>query len=81
VVSMSLAALLLLWRFAVIQDPADALLGPALEGVDQAWIQQAIPARRAPLAELGRQPQSWVVPDSGSSGINRIESRPRRITK
>jgi len=78
---MSLAALLLFWRLAVSQDPADALLEPVIPGVDQAWVQQAIPARRAPLAELTGEPQGWVVSDSEASGTNRIESRPRRITK
>jgi hypothetical protein len=78
---MSLAALLLLWRFAVSQDPADALLGPGVQGVDQPWVQQAIPARRAPLVELGRRAQGWGVSDSEASGSNRIESRPSRITK
>ncbi len=78
---MSLAALLLLWRFAVSQDPTDALSWAAAQDADQAWVQPATPARQAPLVELGRRAQGWGVSDSEASGSNRIESRPSRITK
>ena len=78
---MSLAALLLLWRFAVSQDPADALSWAATEDADQAWVQPATPARQAPLVELGRRAQGWGVSEAEASGSSRIESRPSRITK
>lgn len=78
---MSLAALLLLWRFAVSQDPADALSWPAGHDGDHTWVQPATPARQAPLVELGRRAQGWGVSDPDASGTKRIESRPSRITK
>jgi hypothetical protein len=78
---VSLAALLLLWRFAVSQDPTDGLSWPAAQDADQAWVQPATPARQAPLVELGRRAQGWGVSDPDASGTKRIESRPSRITK
>jgi hypothetical protein len=78
---VSLAALLLLWRFAVSLEPTDPLLGPAAQDGDQVWVQPATPARQAPLMELSGRAQGWGVSDSEASGSSRIESRPSRITK
>lgn len=78
---MSLAALLLLWRVAVSQDPIDALLAGNDPDADRAWVQPATPARQAPLLELVGPRQDWGVSASDASGTNRIESRPSRITK
>jgi len=78
---MALAALLLVWRLAISQDPADVLPWPEPEGDDRAWVEPAIPSRRSPLETLQPLGQDWAAAASDGSGSKRIESWPSRIMK